>query len=115
QFLSQPQMSPAESYASDLGQTFVELGLDIDAHGPTILAKLDELGPQHWTVEAIQSPDPTTRANATRAVVDLSRAGQTTVSRARQDDVVQARVQEETLREAASGVNSGGPRIEKPK
>ena len=51
----------------------------------------------------------------TRAVVELIRAGQTSVRKARTDDVVQQRVQEEQLRQGAAGITNGGPRVEQPK
>jgi hypothetical protein len=115
EWVGQPQPTESESYASALGQTFLALGMNIDTDGPMVLQKLDELGGSHWAVEAIQSPDPVRRADATRAVVELIRAGQTSVRKARTDDVVQQRVQEEQLRQGAAGITNGGPRVEQPK
>jgi hypothetical protein len=115
QHVTAPQPSDRESYALALGETFATVGYSIEQHGPIVLQKLDELGPSHWTVEAIQSHDPREREHALRAVVDLISAGQTVVQKARVDDQVSARVQEEQLRQGASGITTGGPHVAPPK
>jgi hypothetical protein len=110
-----PRVSVAESYALALGQTFQSVGLNIEEHGPLILAKLDELGAAHPAVRGIQSHDPEMRALAAQSVWDLISSSQTTVQKARTEDVVQQRVQEEQLRQNAAGVNGGSPHVEPPK
>jgi len=111
----EPQPSPTESYALALGQTLQAIGLNIEQHGPMLLQKLDELGTTHPAVRGIQSPDPEMRALAAQSVWDLISQSRTTVSKARTDDVVAARVKEEQLRQNAAGINGSGPRKEEPK
>jgi len=115
QVVSQPQPSREESYAASLGSTFIELGLNIESHGPAILAKAEELGSGHPAVAGMMSPDGDVRRIATRAIYDLISAGKTTVSKAQQDDVVAARVKEQQLREKAAGVTTGKPHVAQPK
>lgn len=115
QWVSTPQPSEQESYTLALGQTFLSLGLDIDAHGPKILQKAEELGVNHPSVQGMMSQDPDVRRIATRAVFDLATQGTTVVQKARQDDVVAQRVQEEKLREGAAAISNGGARPEEKK
>lgn len=115
QWATTPQPSEQESYSLALGQTFTSLGLNIEQHGPLILAKAEELGTAHPAVSGMMSPDPQMRAVATRAIFDLVTSGNVTVQKAKQDDVVAQRVQEEELRKNASGINQNGGRVEKPK
>jgi len=115
QVVSAPQPTEQESYTAALGQTFVSLGLNIERDGPLILQKAEELGAQHPSVQGMMSVDEDVRRIATRSVYDLVAAGNTVVQKAKQDDVVQQRVQEEQLRQNAAGINGGGPRVEQPK
>lgn len=115
QAVAQPQPSEQETYTAALGQTFLSLGLSIEQHGPAILAKAEELGSNHPSVQGMMSPDDDVRRIATRAIYDLVAASRTTVAKARTDDVVQARVEEEKLRQQAAGIQQGGPRVEQPK
>lgn len=116
QLVSVPQPSEQESYTAALGGTFVSLGLNIERDGPLILQKAEELGAQHPSVQGMMSTDEDVRRIATRSIYDLVAAGKTVVHKAKQDDVVQQRVQEEQLRQNAAGVNGGGAqRIAEPK
>jgi hypothetical protein len=115
QAVSTPQPSEQESYTQALGQTFISLGLDIERHGPLILAKAEELGTSHPSVQGMMSQDDDVRRIATRSIYDLVAQTQTTVAKAKAEDVVQARVQEEQLRQQAAGITGGGPRVETPK
>jgi hypothetical protein len=115
QAVTAPQPSQQETYTAALGETFVSLGLNIERHGPLILAKAEELGTDHPSVQGMMSTDSSIRRIATRSIYDLVTAGQATVQKARTDDVVEARVKEEQLRQAAAGVTQGGPRVEQPK
>jgi hypothetical protein len=115
QAISTPQPTEQESYTAALGATFLSLGLDIEEHGPLILQKAEELGSAHPAVQGMMSPVEDIRRLATRSVWDLVAAGQTSVQKARTDDVVEARVREEQLRRQAAGVQVGGPRVEIPK
>jgi hypothetical protein len=115
QAVTSPQPDPQESYTAALGHTFLSLGLNIERDGPVILAKAEELGGNHPAVQGMMSPNDDIRLLATRSVYDLVSASKTTVSKARTDDVVNGRVQEEELRRQAAGVTQGGPRIEQPK
>jgi hypothetical protein len=115
QVVSAPQPDEQETYTAALGQTFSSLGLNIEQHGPLILAKAEELGNTHPAVVGMMSRDEDVRRIATRAVFDLVAQGQTTVQKAKTDDVVAQRVQEEKLREAAAGIQQGGPRVDQPK
>jgi len=115
QAVSAPQPSEQETYTAALGETFTSLGLNIDSHGPLILAKAEELGAAHPSVQGMMSHDPDIRRIATRSVFDLVAQGNVTVQKAKTDDVVAARVQEEQLRQNAAGIQqAGGPR-EEPK
>lgn len=115
QAVSQPLPSEQESYTAALGETFVSLGLDIEAHGPRILEKAEELGAGHPSVAGMMSPDPDIRRIATRAIYDLVATSRTSVVKARTEDTISDRVREEQLRQAAAGVQQGGPRQEQPK
>jgi len=115
QVVTAPQPSEQETYTAALGQTFVSLGLDIEQHGPLVLSKAEELGNGHPAVIGMMSHDPDVRKIATRAIFDLVTQGKTTVQKAKTDDVVAARVQEEQLRQNAAGITQGGPRVESPK
>lgn len=115
QMVTAPQPSQEESYASALGQTFQEIGLNIESHGPIVLAKAEELGPSHPSVAAMMSPDPTIRQLGARNVFDLAMQGKTTVRKAKTDDEVENRVKEEQLRQKAAGVTTGKPHVEQPK
>jgi hypothetical protein len=115
QAVSAPQPSEQESYTQALGQTFVSLGLNIERDGPLILAKAEELGTAHPSVQGMMSPDEDVRRIATRSIYDLVAQGQTTVQKARNEDVVAQRVKEEQLRQQAAGIQQGGPRVEQPK
>jgi hypothetical protein len=111
QAISTPQPSEQETYAAALGQTFLSLGLDIETHGPQILQKAEELGADHPAVQGMMSPVEDIRRLATRSVWDLVGAGRSTVQKAKTDDVVEARVKEEQLRQGAAGIQQGGPRV----
>jgi hypothetical protein len=115
QVVTAPQPDPQETYTAALGETFSSLGLNIESHGPLILAKAEELGAAHPSVQGMMSQDPDIRRIATRSVFDLVAQGATTIQKAKTDDVVAQRIQEEKLREAASGIQQGGPRVEQPK
>jgi len=115
QAVSAPQPSEQETYTAALGQTFTSLGLDIEQHGPLILAKAEELGTAHPSVQGMMSQDPDIRRIATRSIFDLVSQGTVTIQKAKTDDVVAQRVQEEKLREQAAGIQTGGPRVEQPK
>jgi len=115
QSLSAPRMSVTETYTMALGQTFQALGLDIESQGPILLAKAEELGPNHPAVQAMLSQDPTIRQLGTRNVYDLAVSSKTTVQKARVDDDVEARVKEETLRAKAAGITKGTAHVEPPK
>ncbi len=115
QAVSAPAPDPQETYTAALGETFTSLGLNIEAHGPLILAKAEELGSAHPSVQGMMSHDPDIRRIATRSVFDLVAQGNTTVQKAKQEDVVQQRVQEEQLRQQTQGIQQGGPRVEPPK
>jgi hypothetical protein len=112
-FYQQPEASPQEQQRQMFRSAFASVGLDLDAHGPTVLAKAQELG-GHYAL-ALENGDEGQRAVAARALFDLAVATQTEVSRHRLDDVVQQRVQEEKLRQGASGVTQGGARVEQKK
>lgn len=111
----QSQPSPTESYTQALGRTFLDLGLNLETHGAVILQKVEELGANHPDVQGMMSQDPDMRRMATRHIYDLVAQGRTTVAKARTEDVVAKRVQEETLRQKAAGIEQGGPRVETPK
>jgi len=115
QWATQPQPSEAESYTAALGQTFVSLGLNIEQTGPLILSKAEELGMAHPSVAGMMSQDPDVRRIATRAIYDLATQGNVTVQKAKTDDVVAQRVQEEELRRGAAGINGNGARVDQPK
>jgi len=116
QVVSAPQATEQETYTAALGETFTSLGLNIESHGPLILAKAEELGSDHPSVQGMMSQDPDIRRIATRSVFDLVAQGNTTVLKAKTDDVIAQRVQEEKLREQAQGIQQGsGPREEQPK
>jgi len=115
QAVSAPTPDPQETYTAALGETFSSLGLNIEAHGPLILAKAEELGSAHPSVQGMMSQDPDIRRIATRSVFDLVSQGAATIQKAKTDDVVAQRVQEEKLRDAAAGIQQGGPRSEQPK
>jgi len=115
QAVSAPQPSEQETYTAALGQTFSSLGLNIESHGPLILQKAEELGSAHPAVQGMMSTDEDVRRIATRAVFDLVSQGNVTVQKAKNDDVIAQRVQEEKLRDAAAGIQQGGPRVEQPK
>lgn len=115
QAVAAPQPSEQESYALALGQTFSSLGLSIETHGPVILQKAEQLGSDHPAVQGMMSPDEDVRKISTRAIYDLVSTSNATVARVRQDDVVNARVQEEQLRQQAAAVTTGGTRVEQPK
>lgn len=110
-----PEPSETESYTLALGQTFQSLGMNIESHGPVILAKAEELGVNHPSVQGMMSQDPDVRRIATRAVYDLATQGQVAVRKAKTDDVVAQRVQEERLRQGAAGITNGGSRPEEKK
>jgi len=110
QWVSTPQPTEQESYTAALGQTFVSLGLDIETMGPKILQKAEELGVNHPSVQGMMSQDPDVRRIATRSVYDLATQGTTVVQKAKQDDVVAQRVQEEQLRQGAAAISNGGAR-----
>jgi hypothetical protein len=104
-----------QSYTQALGQTFLDLGLNLETHGTVILQKVEELGSQHPDVIGMMSQDPTVRAMATRHLYDLVASGKTTVAKAKTDDVVSRRVQEESLRQKAAAIENGGPRQQEQK
>ena len=109
--VSTPHPDEQETYAAALGQTFLSLGLDIETHGPQILQKAEELGADHPSVQGMMSPVEDIRRLATRSIWDLVGAGRNTVQKAKTDDVVEARVKEEQLRQGAAGIQQGGPRV----
>lgn len=112
-FYQQPELSPQEQRRQVFRQVFASVGLDLDAHGPVVLAKAQELG-GHYAL-ALENGDEGQQAVAARALFDLATATQTEVSKHRLDDVVQQRVQEEKLRQNAAGVTQGGARVEQKK
>lgn len=112
-FYQQPEPSPQEQQRQMFQSAFAAVGLDLDAHGPTVLAKAQELGGPY--AHALENGDEGQRAVAARALFDLATATQTEVSKHRLDDVVQQRVQEEKLRQNAAGVTQGGARAEPKK
>lgn len=116
QAVAAPQPDEQETYTAALGSTFASLGLNVETHGPLILQKAEELGSAHPSVQGMMSTNEDIRRIATRAIFDLVSQGNTTVAKAKQDDVVAARVQEEQLRQNAAGIQQGGPRTgEQPK
>lgn len=115
QAVTAPKPDEQETYTAALGETFTSLGLNIEAHGPLILQKAEELGSAHPAVQGMMSTDENVRLIATRAVFDLVSQGNATVQKAKNDDVIAQRVQEEQLRQQTQGIQQGGPRIEQPK
>jgi hypothetical protein len=115
QAVAAPQPSETETYTAALGQTFASLGLNVETHGPLILQKAEQLGAAHPSVQGMMSTNEDIRRIATRSIYDLVSQGNVTVQKAKTDDVVAARVQEEQLRQQAAGIQQGGPRVEQPK
>lgn len=115
QAVAAPQPTEQETYTAALGSTFSSLGLNIETHGPLILQKAEELGSAHPSVQGMMSHDEDIRRIATRSIFDLVTQGATTVQKAKNEDVIAARVKEEQLRQQAAGIQQGGPRVEQPK
>jgi hypothetical protein len=103
-------------FPARLSDSIQRVGINREKYGPQMAEKIAELGEYDPYVQTIMhSADPAQRDLALRAVYDLVRTGQTSVTRAVESDrEAQIRREGELRREAASMV-TGSPHFEPPK